>query len=108
MTVQRVLSDGFETVKMALPAVVTVSNELGDPRYPKLQQIMQAARKTVTTWGPADLGLDASEIGAAGSRLKLQKLFQPEATGQVELMAGDTPAEQAQALAHALRDAKII
>lgn len=108
ISVQRVLSDGFETVKMSLPAVVTVSNELGDPRYPKLQQIMQAARKTVTTWGPGDLGLDASEIGAAGSRLKLERLFQPEATGQVEIMEGESPAEQAQALAKALRDAKII
>jgi electron transfer flavoprotein beta subunit len=108
LTVQRVLSDGFETVKMPLPAVVTVSNELGDPRYPKLQQIMQAARKTVTTWGPSDVGVDASEIGAAGSRLKLEKLFQPEASGQVELMEGETPAEQAQALAKALRDAKIV
>jgi len=108
VVVQRVLSDGFESVKMPLPAVVTVSNELGDPRYPKLQQIMQAARKTVTTWGPGDLGLNASEIGAAGARLKLEKLFQPEAGGQVELMEGETPAEQAQALAKALRDAKII
>lgn len=108
MVVQRVLADGFETVKMPLPAVVTVSNELGDPRYPKLQQIMQAARKTVTTWAPGDLGLDASEIGAAGSRLKLEKLFQPEAGGEVELMEGESPAEQAQALAKALRDAKII
>ena len=44
LLVQRVLTDGFETVKEPLPAVVTVSNELGDPRYPKLQQIMQAAK----------------------------------------------------------------
>jgi electron transfer flavoprotein beta subunit len=106
--VQRVLADGFETVKMAGPAVITVSNELGDPRYPKLQQIMQAARKTVTTWTPADLGLQASEIGAAGARLKLEKLFQPPAGGEVQIMEGETPADQAKALAQALRDAKII
>ena len=56
VTVQRVLTDGFETVRTPLPAVVTVSNELGDPRYPKLQQIMQAAKKTVTSWSAADLG----------------------------------------------------
>ena len=69
VTVQRVLTDGFETVRTPLPAVVTVSNELGDPRYPKLQQIMQAAKKTVTSWSAADLGLDASSVGAAGSRI---------------------------------------
>ena len=63
MTAQRVLPDGFETLEMPMPAVVTVSNELGEPRYPKLQQIMQAAKKTVNKWTAADLGLDAGGWG---------------------------------------------
>ena len=54
---ERVLGDAFETVEVPTPAVVTVSNELGEPRYPKLPQIMQAARKQVTVWTAADLGL---------------------------------------------------
>ena len=108
ITVQRVLTDGFETLKTALPAVVTVSNELGDPRYPKLQQIMQAAKKTVTTWSAADLGLDASSVGAAGARLKLERLAQPEASGAVQFIEGDTPEAQAAALVQALIDARII
>jgi electron transfer flavoprotein beta subunit len=108
MTVQRVLADGFETVEVPIPSVVTISNELGEPRYPKLQQIMKAAGKTVTTMTAADLGLDPSTVGAAGSRLKLERLFIPEVGGDCELMEGDTPAEQAQALAAALREAKIL
>lgn len=108
LSVERVLMDGFETVEASLPAVVTVSNELGEPRYPKLQQIMKAAGKTVTTMTAADLGLDPSTVGAAGSRLKLERLFIPEVGGDCELMEGDTPAEQAQALAAALREAKIL
>lgn len=107
-TVQRVLADGFETVRVPLPAVVTVSNELGDPRYPKLQQIMQAARKTVTTWTAADLALDAGAVGASGARLRLERLEQPPAGGAVQIMAGETPEEQARALAAALREARII
>jgi electron transfer flavoprotein beta subunit len=108
LVVERVLPDGFESVKLPLPAVVTVSNELGEPRYPKLQQIMQAAKKTVTRWSAADLGLDPSTVGAAGARLKLERLFIPKVEGSVQLMEGDTPAEQAKALAKALRDAKLI
>ncbi|RLT28420.1 MAG: electron transfer flavoprotein subunit beta/FixA family protein [Chloroflexi bacterium] len=108
LVVQRVLTDGFETVKEPLPAVVTVSNELGDPRYPKLQQIMQAAKKTVTTWGTGDLGLDASGVGAAGSKLKLVGLAQPQSGGAVQIIEGETPEEQAQGLVQALRDARII
>ena len=108
MLVQRVLADGFENVKLPLPAVVTVSNEIGDPRYPKLKQIMEAARKTVTRWSAEDLGLDPSTVGAAGARLTLERLFIPELGGEVELMEGDSPAEQAQQLATTLRDAKIL
>ena len=108
MVVQRVLPDGFETVKLPLPSVVTVSNEIGDPRYPKLQQIMQAAKKTVTRWTAEDLGLDPSTVGAAGARLKLERLFIPEREGNVELMDGDTPEEQAKQLAARLREAKVL
>ena len=108
MVVERVVADGFETVSMPLPAVVTISNEIGDPRYPKLQQIMQAARKTVTRLSADELGLDASTVGDAGARLKLERLFIPVVEGDVEIMEGETPQEQAQALAAALREAKIL
>jgi electron transfer flavoprotein beta subunit len=108
MQVQRVLEDGFESVEVPLPAVVTVSNEFGEPRYPKLQQIMQAARKTVTTWKAADLGLDPSEVGQAGARLKLERLFIPEKEGKAEIMEGDSPEEQARNLVKKLQEAKLI
>ena len=40
--------------------------------------------------------------------LKLERLFIPKVEGSVQLMEGDTPADQAKALAKALRDAKLI
>jgi electron transfer flavoprotein beta subunit len=91
-----------------MPCVVTVSNELGEPRYPKLPQIMQAARKQVTTWTAADLGLGADEAGAAGSRLTLERLFIPEVNSHVELIDGEGPEEMAVNLARKLREAKLI
>ena len=108
ISVQRVLADGYETVAQPLPAVVTVSNEFGEPRYPKLPDIMKAAKKTVTTWSAADLGLDPTTVGAAGARLKLERLFIPEREGNVELMDGDTPEDQAKQLAARLREAKVL
>ena len=105
VTVERVLPDSFETVDASLPAVVTVSNELGEPRYPKLQQIMAAAKKQVNTWSAADIGLDAS---ALAPRLTLEKLFVPQVDTKVEIMEGDTPEDQAMALARRLREAKLI
>lgn len=105
VTVERVLPDSVETVEAALPAVVSVSNELGEPRYPKLPQIMAAGKKQVTTWGAGDLGLDA---GALGKKLTLEALYVPVVDTKVELMEGDTPEDQAMALARRLQEAKLI
>lgn len=108
VVVERVLMEGYDTVEAPLPALVTVSNELGEPRYPKLQQIMMAARKQVTVWGAADLGLDASKVGPAGVRLNLERLFQPVSEVECGIIEGETPDETAQKLAQRLREQKII
>jgi electron transfer flavoprotein beta subunit len=103
VVVERVLSDGSETVEAPTPAVVTVSNELGEPRYPQLRQIMLAAKKEVKTWGLADLG-----ISAPANRVKLEALFIPETKVETEWIDGDTPEEKAHKLALRLREAKLI
>lgn len=108
LSVERVLMDGFETVEAPLPAVVTVSNELGEPRYPKLQQIMQAAKKQVVIWAAADLGLDDSQLGADARKLTLEKLYVPVSNVECEFMEGDTPEEMAQNLVKKLAEAKLI
>jgi len=108
VVVERVLMEGYDTVEASLPCLVTVSNELGEPRYPKLQQIMQAARKQVSIWSAADLGLDPSQIGAQGVRLNLERLYQPVSEVECEVMEGETPEEKAQKLAQRLREEKII
>ncbi|OGO50795.1 MAG: hypothetical protein A2148_03700 [Chloroflexi bacterium RBG_16_68_14] len=108
LVVERVLSDSYETVEAPLPAVATVSNELGEPRYPKLQQIMQAARKQVTVWSAADLGLDSGRLGPEARKLALERLYVPVTETQCEFMEGDTPEEKARNLARKLAEAKLI
>jgi len=108
LVVERVLMEGYDTIEAPLPALVTVSNELGEPRYPKLQQIMMAARKQVTVWGAADLGLDASSVGKGAVRLNLERLFQPVSEVECEIVEGETPEETATKLAQRLREQKII
>lgn len=108
IAVERVLLEGYDTIEAPLPAAVTISNELGEPRYPKLQQIMQAARKQVTTWTAADLGLDASQVGRPAVRLNLERLFQPVSEVECEVIEGETPEEAAQKLAQRLREEKIL
>jgi len=106
--VSRVVADGFENILLPTPCVLTISNEFGDPRYPQLKQIMQAAKKQVTVWGPGDIGLDASDVGAAGRRVQMEALYQPDATVETEFIEGDTAEEKAAALVGRLRDEKIL
>lgn len=108
VTVERMLMDGSETVEASLPVVITVSNELGEPRYPKLQQIMQAARKQVTVWSAADLGLDAAQLGPDAQKMTLERLYIPVSDVECEFIEGETPEEMAEALAKKLADAKLI
>ena len=108
LVVERVLMDGFETVEAQLPAVATISNELGEPRYPKLQQIMQVKKKQVTVWSAADLGLDDSQLGADARKMTLERLYVPVTAVECEFMEGDTPEEKAQNLAKKLAEAKLI
>ena len=103
--VERVLADGTEVVEAPLPALVTVSNELGEPRYPTLRGIMAAGRKTPTIWKAADIGLDPTQSARVVTRAKL---FIPEKHKQVEWVTGDTPAVAARNLALKLRQAKLI
>jgi electron transfer flavoprotein beta subunit len=103
VTVERVLLDGFETVESPTPCVVTVSNELGEPRYPQLRQIMMAARKEVKAWTLSDLGISAPQ-----NRVTLEALFVPETKVETEFIDGETPQEKAEKLALRLREAKLI
>lgn len=108
LKVERVLDDGFQTVEVPTPAIVSISNEFGEPRYPQLRQIMLAAKKTVQIWSAADIGVGADEVGAGNSWLPLEALYVPKVVSNVEIIEGDTPEEKARTLAQKLRAAKLI
>ena len=106
--VERVTADGYEVIEVSLPALVTVSNELGEPRYPKITGIMAAKKKEPILWKPADIGLEASQVGAPGRRTKLIKLFQPVHEGKCEIIEAESPEEAGANLATKLRESKIL
>jgi len=108
LKVEKVNSVGYDVVEVALPAVVTVSNEIGQPRYPTIKGIMAAKKLEPVIWKPADIGLEPLKTGAAGRRTMVRKLFQPVYEGKCEIAAGETPEEMAVNLAAKLRDARIL
>jgi electron transfer flavoprotein beta subunit len=106
--VERVLDDGTEIVEADLPALVTVSNELGAPRAPSLRETMRAAHKPMVVWKAADLELDVATLGAAGARTARERIFVPSKAVQCEFIEAATPEEQGARLAARLREAKVL
>ena len=106
--IERVTSDGYDVIETPVPAVITVSNEIGEPRYPTIKGIMAAKKIEPVIWKPADISIDAAKVGAAGQRTRLSKLFQPVYEGKCEFAEGDSPEEAAADLAQKLREAKIL
>ncbi len=106
--VERVLADGFETIEAELPAVVTVSNELGAPRTPTLRETMRAARKPLAVRSAADLGLAQADIDRMASRRARERLFVPVKRVQCEMITGADEAAQADAFVQRLRENRLV
>jgi electron transfer flavoprotein beta subunit len=71
VVVKREIDGGLETVRLALPAVVTTDLRLNEPRYASLPNIMKAKSKPLANKTPADYGVDTSP------RLKTLKVSEP-------------------------------
>jgi electron transfer flavoprotein beta subunit len=92
--VTRVTPDGDEVVEALLPTVITVSNELGTPRYPTAARKIQARRVKPTVVDADALGLVAADLRP---RTSLVRQFVPRVQGHCEFLSG-APAESAKAL----------
>jgi electron transfer flavoprotein beta subunit len=78
-----------EILRVKLPAVIEVQAGINTPRYASLKGIMASKRKPLDTVGAGDLGVDAGQLGAAGSRLEVLSVAFPESGAEAEIIAGD-------------------
>jgi electron transfer flavoprotein beta subunit len=65
--IKRLTDEGYQAVEATLPAVVSVVEKINEPRYPSFKGIMAAKKKPVETYGLADLGIEAGEVGLGGA-----------------------------------------
>ncbi|MFH8470492.1 electron transfer flavoprotein subunit beta/FixA family protein [Streptomyces sp. NPDC017991] len=56
-----------EQLEASLPAVVSVTDQSGEARYPSFKGIMAAKKKPVESWDLEDLEIEADEVGLEGS-----------------------------------------
>jgi electron transfer flavoprotein beta subunit len=65
--IKRLTDEGYQAVEATLPAVVSVVEKINEPRYPSFKGIMAAKKKPVETYGLADLGIEAGDVGLGGA-----------------------------------------
>jgi electron transfer flavoprotein alpha/beta subunit len=68
----------------------------------------RAARKPIAAWSAADLGLDAGQVGASGSRRAVERLYIPTSEIVCEFVPGAAADEMARNLARRLFEAKVL
>ena len=71
MRVRRELDTATEVLTAPLPALVSVTDQANEPRYPNFKGIMAARKKPVEVLTLADLGVDQASVGSAGARTEV-------------------------------------
>ena len=89
--VKRQTELGYDEVEVPLPAVVSVTAGVVEPRYPSFKGIMAAKKKPVEEWGLADLGVDASQVGLEAAWTKVESFAArpPRTQGTIVTDEGD-------------------
>ena len=89
--VQRQTEAGYDEVTCPLPALVTVTAGVVEPRYPSFKGIMAAKGKPLDQVTVADLGLDAGAVGAGGSGQNITNVAAAEErkAGEIVVDEGD-------------------
>ena len=86
--------DGYETIEVELPVLVTTTKHLNTPRYPSLRGLIAARTAEIKTLTAADLPVEPERIGMAGSPTQVRRVYTPQGHSHGEIFA-DLPEQQA-------------
>jgi electron transfer flavoprotein beta subunit len=92
--VERQTEAGYDEVESPLPAVVTVTAGVVEPRYPSFKGIMAAKSKPVDVLTVADLGIEPGEVGASGARQEIISVAAAEERQAGELVVDEGDAHE--------------
>jgi len=84
-TIRRDGDVATETIEASLPAIVSVTDQSGEARYPSFKGIMAAKKKDVLTFSLSDLGVSADQVGlsAAWTAVEGTEARPPRSAGEI-------------------------
>ena len=81
----------METLRVSIPALLTVSPEIGFPRHVSLGDLEKAfSMGEISRWGLNELGLRPEEVGLQGSATRVWKLHKPLPKGKGKVHKGSS------------------
>ena len=99
---------GYDTVQVALPAVISVGDAINEPRYPSLKAIMGARKKPLEKVASGDVGIDSSMVGGEGSRVECGDFHAPEAKPAGQIIEDEDTNETVEKIVAWLEERKLI
>jgi electron transfer flavoprotein beta subunit len=104
LRIERTIEEGKQIVETSLPAVVSVSKDIGEPRYPSFMGIRKASRANIPTWSLADLG-----VPALPAVVRWPEVINPPTREiKTEIITGDSPQEIAEKLVDKILEEKVL
>jgi electron transfer flavoprotein beta subunit len=99
--IERQTDTGYDVVEAQTPAIVSVVEKINEPRYPSFKGIMAAKKKPLTVLTLADAGIEAANVGLAGSGTSVAEFAArpPKAAGTIVKDEGDGGVKLAEFLA---------
>lgn len=82
------MDGGRMKVEMVLPALITVSRAMNEPRIPDVMGIIGVADKALSTYGAEDIGLPADRTGLAGSPTRVAGVWECKKDRRSEVLQG--------------------
>ena len=102
LAVERSLEDEVELLDVSLPAVLSVTTDINQPRLPTMKMILAAAKKPVTVWTLADLD------EAPAKSVEVLSVMAPRKPQRKQVLLAGTPDEAAQALVRHLSQEGVV
>jgi len=93
-TIERQAEIGYIKVHGPLPALVSITKAINQPRYPSMKGIMSAKKKPVETFTLADLGIESNLVGTAGAKERVTGATPVSTQRRREMFTGNDGAAQ--------------
>ena len=105
--VRRISATGFDVLEAPMPALISCTQALGEPRYPSLKGIMAARSRTIDTRALGDLGVDGAGVGGAVATTAVVDSRPPEARAATRVVR-EAPEEAAKQVVAFLAERRLV